>query len=123
MTKTFAIAFALASFAGLVAALPAQAATRSVEISADLFADRCVAHGGAIADADPRLSCETAGTVIICNFVTLNEADCEWPGIDSQIAVNRIIGMQDAQANQGSDGGGVGPKKGGVKKLDLPIKW
>lgn len=121
MTKTFAIAFAIASFAGLVAAVPAQAATRSVEISVNLFADRCVDHGGTIADANPSFTCETAGIAIVCDFVTLNDADCEWPGIDSQIAVNRILGMQDAQAYQGSDGGGA--KKGGVKKPDLPIKW
>ena len=119
MTKTFTIAFAIASFAGLVAAMPAQAATRSVEINVPLFADRCFDQGGAFADANPTFACETPETTIVCSFMTLNNAECEWPGIEGQLAVNRIIGMQDAQAADGSAGG---VKKGGGFKLpDLPI--
>lgn len=123
MTKTFTIALAIASFAALAAAVPAQAATRSVDIHAELFADRCADHGGAIAAVDTTLACETPETVIVCSFLTLNTAECEWPGIEGQIAVNRIIGMQDAFAVEGS-GGAVAPgKKGGGFKNDLPIKW
>ena len=119
MTKTFAIAFAVASIAGLAAIVPAQAATRSVDINPDLFANRCIAQGGAVAAANPTLACETPDTVIVCSFMTINHAQCEWPGIDGQIAVNRIIGMQDAQSLNGSSGA---PKKnGGIDLPDLPL--
>ena len=124
MTKTFAIAFAVASIAGLAAIVPAQAATRSVDINPDLFANRCIAHGGAVAAANPTLACETPDTVIVCSFMTINHAQCEWPGIDGQIAVNRIIGMQDAQAVDTSSGGPVkkgGGGGGGFQLPDLPI--
>ena len=124
MTKTFAIAFAVASIAGLAAIVPAQAATRSVDINPDLFANRCIAQGGAVAAANPTLACETPDTVIVCSFMTINHAQCEWPGIDGQIAVNRIIGMQDAQAVDTSSGGPVkkgGGGGGGFQLPDLPI--
>lgn len=123
MTKTFTIALAIASFAALAAAAPAQAATRSVDISAELFADRCVNQGGAIAAADATFACETPDTVIVCSFLTLNDAECEWPGIEGQIAVNRIIGMQDAFAVDGSESGAGPAKKGGGFKNNLPLKW
>lgn len=124
MSKTFTIAFAAASFAALAAAAPAQAAIRSVDIHAELFADRCIDQGGAIASAaDTIFSCETPDTVIVCSFVTLNNADCEWPGIEGQIAVNRIIGMQDAFSAQGGENTPGAAKKGGGFKNDLPIKW
>lgn len=122
MTKTFTIAFAIASFAALAAIVPAQAATRSVDINAELFADRCASQGGAVAAADATFACETAETVIVCSFLSLNNAECEWPGIEGQIAVNRIIGMQDAFAVDGSDSVPGSGKKGGLKN-DLPIKW
>jgi hypothetical protein len=125
MTKTIIIAAALATLAGLSASLPAQAATRSVGITIDHFADRCVAQGGTLFDANPSFSCETPNTVIECSFLDLNNAKCQWPGIDNQIAVNRVIGMSDAQTlNEGSTGAapGKGGGKGGFKN-DLPIKW
>ena len=124
MTKTFTIALAIASFAALVAAAPAQAAVRSVDIHAELFADRCAAQGGAMSGAGATFACETPETVIVCSFRTLNNAECEWPGIEGQIAVNRIIGMQDAFAVDGGDSEAAAPgKKGGGFAKDLPIKW
>ncbi|MGB3337013.1 MAG: hypothetical protein WBA73_07540 [Devosia sp.] len=123
MTKTFTIAFAAASFAALAAIVPAQAATRSVDINVQLFADRCAAQGGAFAGADAAFACETPDNVIVCSFLTLNNADCEWQGIEGQVAVNRIIGMQDAVAVDGSDSVAGSVKKGGGFKNDLPIKW
>lgn len=139
MTKTFAIAIALASFAGFAAIVPAQAATRSVDINVPLFADRCSDQGGAFVDANPSFACQTPDTTIVCSFMTLNYAECDWPGIEGQIAVNRIIGMQDAQAMDGSNGpvkktGGGGGFKlpdlpldngggGGIDLPDFPIKW
>ncbi|KQX38912.1 hypothetical protein ASD04_09710 [Devosia sp. Root436] len=135
--KTFAFAFAIASIAGFAAAMPAQAATRSVDIHPELFASRCIAQGGAIAAANPTLACQTPETTIVCSFMTLNIARCEWPGIEGQVAVNRIIGMQDAEAVGGSSGaikkgGGFklpdlpldnGNGGGGIDLPDLPIKW
>ena len=124
MTKTFTIALAVASFVALAAAVPAQAATRSVDIHAELFADRCVSHGGAIAAVDASFACETPDTRIVCSFPTLNSAECEWPGREGQIAVNRIIGMQEAFALDGSDHTpGPVKKGGGGFQNDLPIKW
>lgn len=118
--KTFTIAFALAAFAGIAAAMPAQAATRAVDIHAELFADRCIAQGGVVSAASPALACQTPETVVVCSFVTLNRAHCQWPGIEGQIAVNRIIGMQDAHSLGGSSG--QAPKKnGGIDLPDLPL--
>ena len=100
MTKTFAIAIAIASIAGLAAIVPAQAATRSVDINPDLFANRCIAQGGAVAAANPTLSCETPDTVIVCSFMTINHAQCEWPGIDGQIGIDGLAIAGDLQAQQ-----------------------
>ena len=117
--KTFTIAFALAAFDGLAAAMPVQAATRAVDIHAELFADRCIAQGGVVSAASPALACQTPETVVVCSFVTLNRAHCQWPGIEGQIAVNRIIGMQDAQSLNGSSG--AVKKNGGIDLPDLPL--
>ena len=54
--KTFTIAFALAAFAGIAAAMPVQAATRAVDIHAELFADRCIAQGGMVSAASPAMA-------------------------------------------------------------------
>ncbi|QDZ12059.1 hypothetical protein [Devosia ginsengisoli] len=118
--KTFAIAFAIASFAGLAAAIPAQAATRAVDIHAELFANRCIAQGGMVTAASPSVACQTPDTVIVCSFVTLNRAHCQWPGIEGQVAVNRIIGMQPAHSVGGGAGGPV-KKGGGIDLPDLPL--
>src|SRR5215217_5882913 len=96
MSKTIALTIAVTAFAGLVAIIPAQAATRSVDISIERFADRCVEQGGALADANPSFSCETPDTVVACSFYTINYAECEWAGIENQLAVNRLIGMPDS---------------------------
>ena len=119
MTKTFALALAIASI-GLVAAMPAQAATRSVDIGIATFADRCADQGGIFSDANPTFACETASTAVVCAFVSINQADCEWAGIDNQIAVNRLLGMAQAEslASIGAKASG-----GGIKKPNFPIKW
>lgn len=120
MTRTFAIAFALASIAGLAAAMPAQAATRSVDIGISLFADRCMDQGGIFSDANPSFACETATTVVICGFLSVNQAECEWAGIDNQIAVNRLLGMAPAESLATMSG------HGGKKLIfnpNLPIVW
>jgi hypothetical protein len=126
MSKTIIFATALATLGGLSASLPAQAATRAVDMTVDRFADRCIETGGLLLDANPRFACQTAEIVIECSFSTLNSAECRWPGIENQFAVNRIIGMPDAQVlNEGSggSGGAGGGGKGGGFQNDLPIKW
>ena len=127
MSKTMIIAAALATIVGLSASLPAQAATRSVGITLDRFTDRCIDQGGTLLDGDARVTCQTPVTTIDCGFVDLNNATCNWAGIENQIAVNRIIGMPDAQAlNLGGEGDGSpvpGKVGGGGFKNNLPIKW
>ena len=128
MSKTMIIATALATIVGLSASLPAQAATRSVGITLERFTDRCIDQGGTLLGGDTRFTCETAATTIDCGFVDLNNATCNWPGIENQIAVNRIIGMPDSQAlNLGSENDGIAvpgkPGGGGGFKNNLPIKW
>jgi hypothetical protein len=117
MTKTFAFAIAIASIAA-ASALPAHAATRSVDIGISTFADRCVSQGGIFSDANPTFACETATTSVICAFASINQADCEWAGIDNQIAVNRLLGQPQAESLAS-----IGYKKGGFKKPDFPIIW
>ena len=121
------IATALATLVGLSASLPAQAATRSVNITVDRFTDRCLEQGGTLLDSAPSFACQTAATTVECGFIDLNNADCEWPGIENQIAVNRLIGMPESQVlNNGSDEAPVangGGKGGGFKLPDLKIKW
>ena len=129
MSKTIIIVAALAAITGLSAVAPAHAATRSVGITMERFADRCADQGGALLDAGPSLTCQTPKTVIECGFLYLNNATCAWPGIENQIAVNRIIGMPDSVAlNDGSDSNpvaGGAPGQGGLvfKQPKFPIKW
>lgn len=126
MSKTIIIAAAIASIVGLSASLPAHAATRSVGITVERFADRCAEQGGVLLDANPSFGCQTPATEIECSFSDLNTAHCEWAGIDNQIAVNRIIGSPDASAlNQGSADDAAAGKggKGGGFKNNLPLKW
>ena len=120
MNKTFAIAFAISSIAGFAAALPAQAATRSVDIGISTFADRCIDQGGLFRDANPTFACEMTTNAVVCDFNSLNQADCEWTGIDNQLAVNRLLGM--AVAESLASTGDVAGKKP-LQKPDFPIKW
>ena len=126
MTKTILIAAAVTAIAGFSAILPAQAATRSVGITLERFADRCLDQGGILSEAAPSVLCQTSATAVECSFIDLNNAECNWPGIENQIAVNRLIGMPDSVAlNQGAtdDVAPAGNKGGGGGfKLNLPLK-
>lgn len=123
MTKTILIAAAITTLAGFSAVLPAQAATRSVGITLERFADRCLDQGGVLSEAAPSFVCQTPATAVACSFIDLNNAECQWPGIENQIAVNRLIGMPDSQAlNLGSTDDVVPAGKGGGFKLNLPLK-
>jgi len=115
--KTFALSMSLAvAFTGLVSALPAQAATRNVELPASVFAGRCDKHSGIFSIEDNILQCQTQTVPVACAYVDVNKAQCRWPGIDNQIAVNRVIGLPSANAISTNGGGGsaTGGKGGGL---------
>lgn len=121
MTNTkFAFAAGLV-LATLIAAAPAQAATRQVDIGMQTFADRCLDQGGLFQAGDTVLSCETASVRVDCIFFD-GAAECSWPGIDNRVAVNRLIGMASAESLHDSSLSAAG-KKPGIKPLDLPLKW
>lgn len=115
--KTFALSMSLAvAFTGLVSALPAQAATRNVELPASVFAERCDKHSGIFSIEDNVLQCQTQTVPVACAYIDVNKAQCRWPGIDNQIAVNRVIGLPSANAisTTGGGGGATGGKGGGL---------
>jgi hypothetical protein len=120
MHKTLILA-AVATLAGLAATAPGQAATRQVDLGPGTFAQRCLAQGGLFGHADPVFSCQTGPVLVECGFVGPNSAECRWPGVDNQVAVNRLIGTPDADSITTLNGPAA--KKGGVKLPDLPIKW
>lgn len=126
MTDT-KIAFAAGLvLATLIAAAPAQAATRQVEMGMQTFADRCINQGGLFQAADTMLSCQTASVQVDCIFFNGTAAECSWPGIDNRVAVNRLIGMGSVDSlNESLDASpsAPGPKKPVPKPLDLPFKW
>lgn len=104
--KTFALSLSLAvAFTGLVSALPAQAATRNVELPASIFAERCDKHSGVFSIEGNVLQCQTQTVPVACAYLNVNQAQCRWPGIDNQIAVNRVIGLPSANALSAGGGG------------------
>ncbi|SMQ86134.1 hypothetical protein SAMN06295905_3433 [Devosia lucknowensis] len=119
MTKTTLTLAAGLALATLAMVAPSQAATRSVTIGMDTFADRCVQQGGFFEAAAPVLTCHTESVRVDCAFATSHDANCAWPGIDNRVAVNRLIGMGDSSWTS-STGGGV-KKGGGIQQPDLPI--
>lgn len=116
MTKTFSLTLSLAvALIGMAAATPSQAATRFVDASVDGLATRCERHGGMFSKEGYTALCQTPTVAVICDFVNSWQADCRWPGIDNQIAVNRVIGLNSAVYVSGSsesDGEGAAAPKG-----------
>jgi hypothetical protein len=118
-TKT-AFAF-LALTAGLVGATQVQAGQGSVMLGESAFADRCYDNGGELLGLDDGHGCDLGTILVECSFAGAF-ADCEWDGAQNKREVVRLIGMI-APESLVTDGGGIaGKKKGGVNKLDLPIK-
>lgn len=113
--KISALSLSLAvAFTGLVSALPAQAATRNVELPASIFADRCDRHSGILSIDGNVLHCQTQTVPVACAYVDVNKAQCRWPGIDNQMAVNRVIGLpNESSISSGGGGGGAVTGKGG----------
>lgn len=112
--KPFTLSLTMAvAFTGLVSALPAQAATRNVELPASIFADRCDKHSGILSVDGNIVHCQTPTVPVACAYVDVNKAQCRWPGIDNQIAVNRVIGLPSATPLSIASGGGTTVGKGG----------
>ena len=129
MTKTLSVTVTLAmAFLGLAAATaPSQAATRLMSSSLEGFQFRCEKHGGAFAQDGSVVSCQTPSVPVSCAYFTVRQADCNWPGIENQIDVIRVIGTlpigaaaassssneaaSGSKGNGGGNGGGFqGPK-------------
>jgi hypothetical protein len=118
MTKTFAL-LSIALLSGLSMAAPTHAATRTTEMSASWFADRCENVGGLVIAEENTTLCQTAEIEIECEFLSVRLAECNWAGVDNRTAVTRIIGMANADALVSTTGGvavtGNGGKGGGYK--------
>lgn len=111
--KTLATSLSLALvLTGIATTLPAQAATRHVELPASTFAERCDKHGGLFSFDGPTVLCQTITVPVACEYLDASKAHCRWPGVDSQLAVNRLIGLPNANAISSSSGGGGGSNGG-----------
>ena len=121
ISLTIAVAAAVLSIAA--AAAPAQAATRLMNSSLEGFEFRCETHGGIFGQDDDLATCQTPSVPVACQFTAVRQAVCQWPGIENQIAVIRVIGTlpigvhgapggNGGSANAGNNGGGglQGPK-------------
>ena len=113
MTKTFALTMSLALVLTGFAATQAQAAARYVDISAERLADRCAATGGAFSYDGAAALCQTETVAVQCNFITPSKAACRWPGVDSQVAVTRLIGLANRDSLGSMLGAGAPNGKGG----------
>lgn len=110
MTTKFALTIAVAGavLSIAAAAAPAQAATRLMYSSLEGFEFRCETHGGVFGKVGDAVSCQTPSVPVACQFTAFRQAVCEWPGIENQIAVIRVIGTLPINT-EGSLGGSSGP--------------
>lgn len=117
MTKFYSLTVTLtAAILGLAAIAPAQAATRLMSSSLEGFEFRCETHGGTFAQDGTLVSCQTPSVPVACEYFTATQANCEWPGIENQIDVIRVIGTLPGGPDIGSSsGGGSGAVGGGGK--------
>ena len=118
MTKTISLtlSLAIAVLGFAAAAAPAQAATRLMNSSLEGFEFRCEAHGGLFGQDDDLVTCQTPSVPVACQFTAVRQAVCEWPGIENQIAVIRVIGTLPISVHGGNGGNGganTGNKGGG----------
>jgi hypothetical protein len=116
MYKTTAITLALVSaLVGFGAVAPAQAATRSVMISTDAFANRCANQQGQFVAEGDMFGCQIGDLKVAC-AVAVPVADCEWNGKSEQLAVVRLLGAADFESiTDKSLGGGYSGVVGGSK--------
>lgn len=128
MTKIFptSLSFAVAVVGMVVAGTPAYAATRLMSSTIDAFEYRCERHDGVFSAEGETVNCVTPTVPVSCDYFDVRQAVCSWPGIESQIAVIRVIGTLpagytaslsdddgDLQNNGGNNGGGGGNGGGG----------
>lgn len=120
MTKTFTLTLSLAvAVLGFAAAAsPAQAATRLMSSTPEGFEYRCERHGGIFEQAGAQVNCQTPTVPVACEYFATRQAVCEWPGIQNQLAVIRVIGTLPANYSPTSSGdnssaGGKGGGNGG----------
>src|SRR4051812_47564511 len=119
MTKTLSltISLAIAVIGFAAAAAPTQAATRVMSSSPNAFEYRCERHDGVFDIAGTTAICQTPTVPVTCEFVNGEKAVCDWPGIQNQVAVIRVIGTLPGgyvAAGNGSDGSSFnGPGSGG----------
>ncbi len=112
----------LVAAAGLALAVPAHAASRAVQINADIFGDRCAAQGGLLQSDGATYLCQTPAIDMLCKFVAPSAAQCAWAGIDNTRAVVRLIGMSSGAVPSNTGGIAYKPDNGGGIDLpDLPI--
>lgn len=120
MTKTLSltISFTAALLAIAAATAPSQAATRLMSSSLEGFQYRCETHGGTFGLDNALAICQTPSVPVICEYFDDNQAMCDWPGIERQIAVVRVIGSlpdisTDTDTDDGSSEGGAAENNGG----------
>lgn len=137
LSMTFAVAFAAIGFGAATA--PSQAATRLMMSSLEGFQYRCEHHGGAYAQDGYVVHCNTPSVAVSCEYFQPRQAFCNWPGIERQIDVVRVIGTLPAGAsiassssnsgsggnvvnggNDGGNGGGAGGFMGPKDIKDAP---
>lgn len=126
MTKTISltISFAAALLTIAAATAPTQAATRLMSSSLEGFQYRCENHGGTFGLDGALVSCQTPSVPVACEFFADRQAMCNWPGVDRQVDVIRVIGTLQAgyeasssgnSGNGGANGGGGGNGGGGFQ--------
>ena len=115
MTKTLSltISFAAAILSIAAATAPSQAATRLMSSSLEGFQYRCENHGGSFGLDGVVASCQTPSVPVACEYFEDRQAICNWPGIERQIDVIRVIGMLPAGYEPSPSGNGGGNGGGG----------
>lgn len=135
MTKTLSltISFAAAILSIAAATAPSQAATRLMSSSLEGFEYRCENHGGIFGLDGALASCQTPSVPVDCEYFGERQAVCNWPGIQRQIDVIRVIGSlpvgyeaptgngNSDNSNQGNGGGNGGGRLQGPDDIkDAP---
>ena len=129
MTKPIMTAAALViALSGCVlTSLPAQAASRLMMSSPEGFQYRCENHGGQYGNDGFVVTCHTPSVLVSCEYFLARQASCQWPGIERQIDVSRVIGSlpenidvaysddSDDNQNISNGGGNVGGGAGGLQ--------
>ena len=106
MTVTAALVIALSSC--VLTSLPAQAASRLMISSLEGFQYRCENYGGTYGNDGAFVTCHTPSVLVSCEYFKARQANCQWPGIERQIDVARVIGSLPEEAGSVHSGGSGG---------------